>query len=83
MSDIKIITDPSVYLIASQQINADELDQFLADLGVTWKSDSEVAAEVITETAGRTCYMSFAKPRPGGNEGYLRHIKETGHGSVL
>lgn len=82
-SGIKIITDPSVYLIASQQINADELDQFLADHGVTWKSDSEVAAEVITETAGRTCYLSFAKPRPGGNEAYLKHIKESRHGSVL
>ncbi|MGL6097227.1 MAG: FAD-dependent thymidylate synthase [Fimbriiglobus sp.] len=29
------------------------------------------------------CYMSFAKPRPGGNAAYLHHIKEVGHGSVL
>ena len=27
--------------------------------------------------------MSFAKPRPGGNATYLRHILEVGHGSVL
>ena len=50
---------------------------------MTWQSDSEVAAEVLTESAGRVCYMSFAKPRPGGNEAYLGHIKESGHGSVL
>ena len=29
------------------------------------------------------CYMSFEKPRPGGNKAYLAHIKEVGHGSVL
>ena len=35
------------------------------------------------KTAGRVCYMSFAKPRPGGNHAYLNHILEVGHGSVL
>src|SRR5262249_38474083 len=39
--------------------------------------------EHLTEVAGRLCYMSFAKPRPGGNQGYLSHILEVGHGSVL
>lgn len=80
---MKIIHEPSVYLIGKQQINDAELDRFMADHGVTWESDSEVAAEVITETAGRVCYMSFAKPRPGGNAAYLGHIKETAHGSVF
>lgn len=37
----------------------------------------------IPEIAGRLCYMSFDKPRPGGNGTYLEHIRETGHGSVL
>src|SRR5206468_11909624 len=37
----------------------------------------------LTETAGRVCYMSFQRPRPGGNAAYLGHIKEVGHGSVL
>jgi thymidylate synthase (FAD) len=27
--------------------------------------------------------MSFAKPRPGGNQTYIGHILEVGHGSVL
>jgi len=37
----------------------------------------------LCEAAGRICYMSFARPRPGGNRAYLEHIKESGHGSVL
>src|SRR5690349_5305938 len=82
-TDIRVITEPSVYLIGRQTIDAAELNRFLADHGVSWESDSEVAAEVLTETAGRVCYMSFAKPRPGGNAAYLHHIKEVGHGSVL
>jgi thymidylate synthase (FAD) len=80
---LHIITEPSVYLLGKQVIDPAELDRFLADHGVSWQTDSEVAAEVVTETAGRVCYMSFAKPRPGGNSAYLTHIKEVGHGSVL
>jgi thymidylate synthase (FAD) len=80
---MRIITEPSVYLIGKQTIDDKALNQFLSDNGVSWESDSEVAAEVITETAGRVCYLSFAKPRPGGNSTYLTHIKEVGHGSVL
>ena len=82
-SGIRVITEPTIYLVGRQMIDDVELDRFLADHGVSWSSDSEVAAEVLTETAGRTCYLSFAKPRPGGNATYLTHIKEVGHGSVL
>lgn len=82
-STIRVLTEPEVYLIGKQVIDGTELDRFLTDHGVSWQSDSEVAAEVVTETAGRVCYMSFAKPRPGGNAAYLHHIKEVGHGSVL
>jgi thymidylate synthase (FAD) len=80
---MRIITEPSVYLLGKQLLQQAELDRFLADHGVSWASDSEVAAEVVTETAGRICYMSFHRPRPGGNSAYLHHIKEVGHGSVL
>ena len=58
---IRIITEPTVYLVGKQVFDAAELDRFLGDHGVSWESDSEVAAEVITETAGRVCYMSFAR----------------------
>ena len=82
-TDVRVITEPTVYLLGKQTVGDAELDRFLHDHGVSWESDSEVAAEVLTETAGRVCYMSFAKPRPGGNAAYLRHILEVGHGSVL
>ena len=77
------VVGPRVYVVGRQAVDAAALDRFLLDHGVSWESDSEVAAEVLTETAGRVCYMSFARPRPGGNAAYLAHIKEASHGSVL
>src|SRR5438046_1793468 len=82
-TDLRVILEPAVYVLGRQIIDDAELDRFLGDHGVSWETDSEIAAEVATETAGRVCYMSFAKPRPGGNAVYLGHIKEVGHGSVL
>jgi thymidylate synthase (FAD) len=79
---MKIITQPAVYVVGKQIVQPAELTRFLSDHGVSWESDSAVPAEVLTETAGRLCYMSFAKPRPGGNSAYLTHIKESRHGSV-
>ncbi len=81
--DMRIIREPAVYVLGRQTVDDAELARFLADHGVSWQTDSEVASEILCETAGRTCYMSFAKPRPGGNATYLGHIKEVGHGSVL
>jgi thymidylate synthase (FAD) len=80
---IRVIREPTVYLVGRQQVDDAELDRFLADHGVAWQSDTEVAGEYLSEVAGRLCYMSYARPRPGGNETYLRHILEVGHGSVL
>ena len=81
--DIRLIREPTVYLLGRQTVDDAELDRFLKDHGVAWETDTEVAGEHLTEVAGRVCYMSFAKPRPGGNEAYLKHILEVGHGSVL
>ncbi|MGH7173072.1 MAG: FAD-dependent thymidylate synthase [Gemmataceae bacterium] len=64
-------------------VDAAVVDRFLADHGVSWQSDTEVAGEYLAEIAGRLCYLSYAKPRPGGNKTYLHHILEVGHGSVL
>lgn len=80
---VRVIHAPGVYVVGQQTVRQSELDRFLTDHGVTWASDSLVASEVLCETAGRVCYMSFAKPRPGGNAAYLGHIMESGHGSVL
>jgi thymidylate synthase (FAD) len=81
--DIRVLREPTVYLMGRQTVNDAELDRFLADHGVSWQTDTEVAAERLTEISGRICYMSFARPRPGGNKTYLGHILEVGHGSVL
>ncbi|HEY1861950.1 MAG TPA: FAD-dependent thymidylate synthase [Gemmataceae bacterium] len=81
--DIRVIREPTVYLVGRQVVDDAVLDRFLADHGVSWESDTAVAGEYLAEVAGRVCYMSFAKPRPGGNSAYLDHIKEVGHGSVL
>src|SRR5436309_1285843 len=81
--EVRVLREPTVYVLGRQQISAPELDRFLADHGVTWQTDTEVAAEHLVEAAGRVCYMSFAKPRPGGNQTYIGHILEVGHGSVL
>ncbi len=81
---MKIIRRPSVYLVGRQVMHEAEIDRFLADHDVShWTTDTEVAGEKLAEVAGRLCYMSFAKPRPGGNTAYLGHIKEVGHGSVM
>lgn len=82
-TDLKVIREPTVYLLGRQTVTDAELDRFLADHGVHWQTDTEIAAEKLTEVAGRLCYLSFAKPRPGGNLAYLGHILEVGHGSVL
>ena len=77
------VVGPRVYVVGRQAVDAAAIDRFLLDHGTSWESDSAVAAEVLAETAGRVCYMSFARPRPGGNAAYLAHIKEVSHGSVL
>jgi thymidylate synthase (FAD) len=81
---LKILREPTVYLVGRQVMESEALDRFLTDHDVAkWETDTEIAGERLTEVAGRVCYMSFAKPRPGGNQAYLEHILEVGHGSVL
>jgi thymidylate synthase (FAD) len=81
--DIRVLREPTVSLVGRQVVDAAAVDRFLADHGVSWQTDTEVAGEHLAEVAGRLCYMSFARPRPGGNKAYLDHILEVGHGSVL
>jgi thymidylate synthase (FAD) len=82
-STIRVLREPTVYLMGRQETNAAEVERFLTDHGVAWQTDTEVAGEHLVEVAGRVCYMSFAKPRPGGNHAYIDHILQVGHGSVL
>lgn len=42
-------------------------------------------AEALTEASGRACFQSWHRPNPAtaSNEGYLRHILDVGHHSLL
>ena len=81
---MNIINVPSVYLVGKQELNSLDCAEFLEAHGVEhWNTDTDNAGEQLVEIAGRLCYMSFAKPRPGGNKAYIDHILEVGHGSVL
>ena len=57
---------------------------FESPADVPWDTDAE-GGQALAEFAGRACYQSWAKPNPSTatNEGYLRHILEVGHLSVL
>lgn len=57
---------------------------FEAPSDVPWDTDAD-GGQALAEFAGRACYQSWTKPNPSTatNEGYLRHILEVGHLSVL
>ena len=58
--------------------------QFQPPDDVAWSTDAD-GGQALAEFAGRACYQSWTKPNPSTatNEGYLRHILEVGHLSVL
>ncbi|HVX46544.1 MAG TPA: FAD-dependent thymidylate synthase [Mycobacteriales bacterium] len=51
---------------------------------VPWETDAD-GGEALAEFAGRACYQSWKKPNPATatNAGYLHHILQVGHLSVL
>ena len=82
--ELQIIAEPRVFFVGRQTVDEAPLDQFLSDHDVKhWTTDTKAAGEKLIETAGRVCYMSFQRPRPGGNKAYITHLLEVGHGSVL
>lgn len=58
--------------------------QFAAPDDVGWSTDAD-GGQALAEFAGRACYQSWKKPNPATatNAGYLAHILEVGHLSVL
>jgi thymidylate synthase (FAD) len=76
------ITKPKVYVVGRQEVVQEGLVRFLSDEGLTFSTDTQVAAEVLNEIAGRTCYMSFGKGRKSNQE-YLENLLSSKHGSVL
>lgn len=84
---------PSVYLLAETKILEEGRNLYFKHLGVEfWGTDAVSDAGELTEIAGKTCYMSFAKRlnsnlskiRVRSNEDYIQKgLIKTGHESVL
>lgn len=85
---------PSVVLMAQSVVDRSAIDRMLALIGAKpgWESDARPNAELLTEVAGKLCYLSFDTDlnknltRAGGktNFDYIRgSILANGHGSVL
>jgi thymidylate synthase (FAD) len=58
--------------------------EFVAPPEVPWSTDAD-GGQALVEFAGRACYQSWSKPNPktATNAGYLQHIIDVGHLSVL
>lgn len=86
---MRIILEPQVKLVSVANWKPRSIEDFFQAHQVgpqaaqPWLDNAYYPNDRLPELAGRLCYMSFEKPRPGGNEAYLAHIKEVGHGSVL
>ena len=70
--------------IAPLQVQVIAQTSFSPPGDVPWETDAD-GGQALAEFAGRACYQSWSKPNPATatNEGYLRHILEVGHLSVL
>lgn len=85
--------EPEVCLIGETRIIPDGFQRMLEVIGVPhWKSDGESDTEVVIETAGKLCYMSFdtslnknlTKTGTRDNFDYIQEgLIATKHGSVL
>ncbi|OBH26792.1 FAD-dependent thymidylate synthase [Mycobacterium sp. E342] len=58
--------------------------EFVAPPDVPWTTDAD-GGPALVEFAGRACYQSWSKPNPktATNAGYIKHIIDVGHFSVL
>lgn len=83
---------PKAFMIAATAIDHPGLEAYFAHLGVKWASDSKNDHEVLTEIAGKSCYMSFDTSLNSNltmvngrkNEKYIQEgIIAAKHGSVL
>ncbi len=95
---VKIIDSPGVYMTMFPSLHEGGINEFLKDHEITEYSpfapdnpEDEVEdhrprgaeSELGIELAGRICYMSYNRPRPGGLSAFLENLKNEGHGSVF
>jgi len=70
--------------VAPLQVQVIAQTQFIPPPDVAWSTDAD-GGQALAEFAGRACYQSWTKPNPAtaSNAGYLQHILNVGHLSVL
>lgn len=88
----KLIT-PKAFMIAETVVDQQQMNAALNHLGIDgWTTEAETDADLLTEFAGKSCYMSFDKShnlnltKVGGrsNSSYIQDgIIGNKHGSVL
>ncbi len=85
------LVEPKVFLIGESAVVDEGIKAYLEHVGAPeWTTDAGTAVELLPEFMGRLCYRSW---KPGlnvnvgkvreGNDHYLEHIFEVGHGSVV
>lgn len=84
------IVEPKVFLVGETKIIDEGLAEYLNHVGApNWKTDAPSDGEKLVEVMGRLCYRSFeaglnpnvTRVREGNNK-YLGHVLDVGHGSV-
>jgi thymidylate synthase (FAD) len=79
---MRIITEPSVYLLGRMQLDRVELQTFLADINASeWTTAGDVDGDILVEVGGRTCYQSWGKRR--SHRDHLENLIASGHLSCL
>lgn len=82
---------PKVFCIGESKFDPGAVQEYFDHIGTDWEWDEGISdSEALSEIMGRLCYRSW---EPGmnpnvtkvrkGNEKYLGHIIDVGHGSVL
>lgn len=83
--------EPKVFLLGETTALHDNVTEMLNYIGASdWDTDAETDAELLTEIAGRLCYLAFGTElNPNvtrvrkGNSKYIGNILNVKHGSVL
>ncbi len=78
------MTIPPSVQTSTLDISAIAWTHFEPPPGVPWETDAD-GGQALAEFAGRACYQSWNKPNPktATNVGYIGHILDVGHLSVL
>ncbi len=79
------VTSPEVFLIGATEANLTAMRNATGGRWAPVDGEPCSGGELVAEFAGRACYQSWAKPNPATatNAGYLQHILDVEHYSVL